>query len=293
MSDSRHVAVLGLGAMGHAFAANLVKSGFNVSVWNRSSGKADELVAQGAREAASPAEAVHEAAAVIAMLPDLAVTREVLLGGGAALAAMAPESVLIQMGTLGVTETDRLIHEVAEVRDDVTFIDAPVSGTKAPAEQGTVAILASGDRAAATVVDPIFEVLGKKTHWLGEAGQGARMKIVVNAWLVAMMQGIAETTQLAETLGFSSDDLWQVLDGGPLASPYVKVKLDMIASGDFDPQMALQWGLKDAGLALEAGGERGLPSLAQIRNLWADAVSDGRGEEDIAAIYDYLKAKRG
>lgn len=118
------------------------------------------------------------------------------------------------------------------------------------------------------------------------------MKIVVNAWLVSMMQGIAETAHLADTLGFTTDDLWQVLDGGPLATPYMKLKLDMIASGDFDPQMAMQWGLKDAGLALEAGDGKALPSLTQIRNLWSDAVSAGYGEEDIASIHAYLEKYR-
>lgn len=290
MSDSCSVAVLGLGAMGHAFAANLLKADFRVSVWNRSPGKADDLVANGARLADSAADAVNDAQAVIVMLPDLAVTRDVLLGDHGALAAMPKGAVLIQMGTLGVAETDRLIAEVGEIRDDIVFVDAPVSGTKTPAEQGTVAILASGDRdVAGAVVEPIFDVLGKKTQWLGEAGQGARMKVVVNAWLISMMHGIAETAQLAETLGFSTDDLWQTLEGGPLANPYTKLKLDMIASSDFDPQMALQWGLKDAGLALEAGGEQALPSLSNIRNLWSDAVSAGHGEEDIAAIHAYLE----
>ena len=293
MSDSRSVAVLGLGAMGHAFATNLLKADFEVTVWNRSADKAGDLVEAGARLADSPADAVAQAQAVILMLPDLAVTRDVLLGDSGALAAMPEGATLIQMGTLGVAETDRLIAEADDARDDIVFIDAPVSGTKAPAEQGKIAILTSGDRErAAAVVEPIFDVLGKQTHWLGQAGQGARMKIVVNAWLVSMMQGIAETAHLADTLGFTTDDLWQVLDGGPLATPYMKLKLDMIASGDFDPQMAMQWGLKDAGLALEAGDGKALPSLTQIRNLWSDAVSAGYGEEDIASIHAYLEKYR-
>lgn len=292
MSDSRSVAVLGLGAMGHAFAANLLKADFDVTVWNRSADKAEDLVEVGARLADSPADAVARAQAVILMLPDLAVTRDVLLGGGA-LAAMPASATLIQMGTLGVAETDRLIAETGDARDDVVFIDAPVSGTKAPAEQGKIAILASGDRErAGAVVEPIFDVLGKQTHWLGQAGQGARMKVVINAWLVSMMQAIAETAHLADTLGFEPEDIWQVLEGGPLATPYMKLKLDMIAGGDFDPQMAMQWGLKDAGLALEAGDDKALPSLAQIRNLWSDAVSAGYGEQDIAAIHAYLEKYR-
>ncbi len=293
MSDSRSVAVLGLGAMGHAFATNLLKADFEVTVWNRSADKAGDLVEAGARLADSPADAVAQAQAVILMLPDLAVTRDVLLGDSGALAAMPEGATLIQMGTLGVAETDRLIAEADDARDDVVFIDAPVSGTKAPAEQGKIAILASGDRErAGAVVEPIFDVLGKQTHWLGQAGQGARMKVVINAWLVSMMQAIAETAHLADTLGFEPEDIWQVLEGGPLATPYMKLKLDMIAGGDFDPQMAMQWGLKDAGLALEAGDDKALPSLAQIRNLWSDAVSAGYGEQDIAAIHAYLEKYR-
>lgn len=293
MSDSRSIAVLGLGAMGHAFAANLLQAGFDVAVWNRSPGKASGLVENGARFAESPADAVGQAQAIITMLPDLAVTRDVLLSDDGALAAMTEGAILIQMGTLGVAETDRLIAEVGDARSDVVFIDAPVSGTKAPAQQGKIAILASGDRdRAGTVVEPIFEVLGNKTQWLGQAGQGARMKVVINAWLISMMQGIAETAQLADTLGFTTDDLWQVLEGGPLATPYMKLKMDMIASGEFDPQMAMQWGLKDLGLALEAGDDKALPSLSHIRNLWFDAVNAGHGEQDIAAIYAFLETYR-
>ncbi|MGM8932550.1 NAD(P)-dependent oxidoreductase [Salinicola halophyticus] len=293
MSDSRSIAVLGLGAMGHAFAANLLQAGFDVAVWNRSPGKTSGLVENGARLAESPADAVGQAQAVITMLPDLAVTRDVLLSDDGALAAMTEGAILIQMGTLGVAETDRLIAEVGDARSDVVFIDAPVSGTKAPAQQGKIAILASGDRdRAGTVVEPIFEVLGNKTQWLGQAGQGARMKVVINAWLISMMQGIAETAQLADTLGFTTDDLWQVLEGGPLATPYMKLKMDMIANGEFDPQMAMQWGLKDLGLALEAGDDKALPSLSHIRNLWFDAVNAGHGEQDIAAIYAFLETYR-
>ncbi|MGQ7244513.1 NAD(P)-dependent oxidoreductase [Salinicola sp. V024] len=293
MSDSRSIAVLGLGAMGHAFAANLLQAGFDVAVWNRSPGKASGLVENGARLAESPADAVDQAQAVITMFPDLAVTRDVLLSDDGALVAMTEGAILIQMGTLGVAETDRLIAEVGDARSDVVFIDAPVSGTKAPAQQGKIAILASGDRdRAGTVVEPVFEVLGNKTQWLGQAGQGARMKVVINAWLISMMQGIAETAQLADTLGFTTDDLWQVLEGGPLATPYMKLKMDMIASGEFDPQMAMQWGLKDLGLALEAGDDKALPSLSHIRNLWFDAVNAGHGEQDIAAIYAFLETYR-
>nr|WP_280951210.1 NAD(P)-dependent oxidoreductase [Salinicola aestuarinus] len=292
MNREVSVAVLGLGAMGHAFADNLVAAGYRVSVWNRSPGKASDLVDKGARLANSPAEAVAGCQAVITMLPDLDVTREVLMGHDGALGAMSSEAVLIQMGTLGVVETERLIDGVAAARGDVVFIDAPVSGTKAPAQQGSVSVLASGDRErAGSLVEPIFDVLGAQTHWLGEAGQGARMKVVVNAWLIAMMQGIAETARLADTQGIAPETLWSVLEGGPLAVPYMKGKLDAISGENFDPQMALQWGLKDAGLALEAGRNTALPSLSQIRNLWADAVDDGYAEQDIAAIYAYLKQR--
>lgn len=284
------VAVLGMGAMGSAFAENLCAAGCSVRVWNRSRDKAEPLADHGATVCDTAAEAARGVDVLITMVPDIEAVNTVLFTEDeGALAGLPEGAVLAQMGTLGVPETDDLIERVHRHRSDVVFIDAPVSGTKAPAEQGSVTVLASGDRQAAEDrVQPVFDAIGKATHWLGKAGEGSRMKIVVNAWLVATMQGVAETAVLARRLGFDTADLWRVLDGGPLANPYVENKLTMIGADDFSPQMALKWGLKDAALALEAGDTEQMPALAETHRIWQQADEAGFSDEDIAVISRYL-----
>ena len=291
MSHDTTVAVLGLGAMGHAFAANLLNNDLPVRVWNRTHSRGDDLAKRGALNANSAVEAASGARFVITMLPDFDTTHDVLLGEGNALEHLPEKGVVIQMGTIGVAQTESLIEGVKRARPDVVFIDAPVSGTKAPAEQATISILASGDQQAADGIETVFNAISKRVVWLGEAGRGSRMKLVVNAWLIHMMQGIAESARLAGTLGFSTDEFWSVLDGGPLAAPYVKAKLDKIGNDEYSAQMALAWGLKDARLALEAAGETNLPGLVRISDIWRDAVDAGLGEQDIAAVHDYLRRR--
>lgn len=282
------VAVLGLGAMGHAFATNLLKEGFRLQVWNRTRTRALDLERDGARVGTSPRDAVLGARVVLTMLADAEATEAVLLGDDGALNTMAQGGVLLQMGTIGVEATDRLIAAVREQRPDVIFIDAPVSGTKAPAEQGQVLVLASGDRVAAPEVEAVLDAIGKATRWLGPAGTASRMKVAINAWLAAMTQGLAESARLAEALGIDIDTFWSVLDGGPLASPFAKMKLDMMKRGDFQPQFALALGAKDIRLALQAAGDLELPALQQISAFWSEAAEAGGGGEDIAAVYRFL-----
>ncbi|MHA6311256.1 NAD(P)-dependent oxidoreductase [Pantoea sp. S-LA4] len=287
MSQQPEVAVLGLGAMGHAFAANLLKKGFKVHGWNRTRARGEDLLEAGLQLADSPAVAVAQADVVIAMLSDGETTEQVLQQS---LDAFKSGAILCQMGTIGVEKTDALIALFADARSDMLFIDAPVSGTKAPAENGQILVLASGDRSRAAAAETVFAAIGKGTQWLGEAGKSSRMKLVINSWLIGMMQSLAESTQLAAQFGFSTDDLWQVLEGGPLAAPYAKMKLAMIASDDYTPQMNLVWALKDARLALEAS-DTPLPALANIADVWQQAVDDGLGEQDLAVVYRYLKAQ--
>ncbi|HAU5564813.1 TPA: NAD(P)-dependent oxidoreductase [Serratia fonticola] len=286
MSQQPVVAVLGLGAMGHAFAANLLKKDFVVRGWNRTRAKGEDLLDAGLQLSDSAAQAVEGADVVIAMLSDGDTTRQTLTEASSALKQGA---TVCQMGTIGVEATDALIADLQHARPDVLFIDAPVSGTKAPAENAQILVMASGDQSKAQAAEQVFAAIGKGTQWLGEAGASSRMKLVVNSWLIGLMQSLAESTRLAEQFGFSTDDLWNVLDGGPLAAPYAKMKLGMIASGDFTPQMHLVWALKDAKLALDAAGDSKLPALENIVDVWQQAVDAGYGEQDLAAVYQYLK----
>jgi 3-hydroxyisobutyrate dehydrogenase len=286
MTEKTTVAVLGLGAMGHAFASNLLKHGFPTRVWNRHRARAESL--SGAQICDTPRQAAEGAGAVITMLPDGKITESVLVGAHGALASLPYGATIAQMGTIGVESTMHLARLIPSIRPDIAFIDAPVSGTKGPAEQARIRILASGDQAAVSALELVFAAIASHTQWLGVVGAGSRMKLVVNAWLISMMQGLAEATRLAETLGFTTDDFWSALEGGPLGPPYAKVKLDMIKDGRFEAQMALAWGLKDADLALEAAKEIQMPALERIREVWADAVEAGLGGLDIAAVYSRL-----
>ncbi|MFK8257314.1 NAD(P)-dependent oxidoreductase [Erwinia sp. AnSW2-5] len=285
MNQHPSVAVLGLGAMGHAFAANLLKKSFHVSGWNRTRARGEDLIAAGLILCDTPEHAVADAEVIIVMLSDGDTT---LATCAQILSLLKPGAVLCQMGTIGVDATQQLIDSIHQQRPDVVLLDAPVSGTKAPAEQAQILVLASGDRQRATAIEPVFAAISKGAKWLGEAGAGSKMKLVANAWLVSVMQGVAESTQLAQQFGFTPDDFWQVLDGGPLAAPYVKGKLAMIAAGEYPAQMQLTWALKDARLALDAAGDRPMPVLHTIATQWQGAVDAGYGDKDLSVVYRYL-----
>ncbi|WP_158781496.1 NAD(P)-dependent oxidoreductase [Pantoea sp. BAV 3049] len=288
MNKRPSVAVLGLGAMGHAFAANLLKNGFTTYGWNRTKARGEDLQSAGLQLADSPEEAVKQADVVIAMLADAATTESVLKQMQSSLKQGA---IVVQMGTIGVESTEKLIATFAGQRADIVFLDAPVSGTKAPAENAQIVILASGDREKSKAIEPVFAAISKGTKWLGEAGASSRMKLVVNSWLISMVQGLSESTRLAKEFGFSPEEFWNVLEGGPLAVPYVKGKLDMISGGQYDPQMQLTWALKDVNLALAAAPESELPGLTLISDVWQDAVDKGYGEKDLSVVYRYLSEK--
>jgi len=292
MSQQPSVAVIGLGAMGHAFAANLLKKGFDTHVWNRTASRSEALVSAGAKQGKTPRETVEGVDVVITMLSDGATTQAVFEGDNGLLVGLKQGAIVAQMGTLGVDATEALITLLKNHRPDVVFFDAPVSGTKTPAENAQIVVLASGDRAAGPAIEPVFAAISKGVKWLGEAGRASKMKLVVNAWLISMMEGIAESAQLAEELGFTTDDLWDVLDGGPLAPPYIKVKMDMFKSGDYTPQMHLTWALKDINLALKAGEKRQLPIMKRISETWQSAVDAGYGEQDLSVVYRYLGDKK-
>ncbi|MBT0726468.1 NAD(P)-dependent oxidoreductase [Rosenbergiella australiborealis] len=279
------VAVLGLGAIGHAFAVNLAKKSFNLRAWNRSEEKGSDLVQYGATVSKTPAQAVEGSQAVILMLANAEITLDVVTQ---TLASLDNNAIVIQMGTIGIDATQQLNKLLQEKRPDVTFIDAPVSGTKQPAEMAQIAILASGNPDAQPVVAPVFDAIGKVTHWLGDVGAGSAMKLVVNSWLIGMVQSLAESQCLASQLGFTPETLWSVLEGGPLAAPYAKNKLAMISEGTFTPQMQLKWALKDAKLAATAGEAGQTPNLQSITEIWQSAVDAGFGEKDLSVIAQYL-----
>jgi 3-hydroxyisobutyrate dehydrogenase len=267
------VAVLGTGIMGAPMARNLAAAGHEVRAWNRSPEKAEGI--EGVQPAAGIAEAVRGADAVVTMLSDAdaveAVVRE-------ALPAMEG-SVLIQTSTIGPEATARLAGEVG------AFVDAPVLGTKQPAEQGKLVVLASGPEELRERVQPVFDAVGGKTLWLGEAGAGSRLKLVVNTWLLSLTEGLAEAIALAESLDVDPQTFLDTIDGGPVGSPYANVKGKLMIDGDFPPSFPLELALKDVRLALAAAEERGLRlgALAAVAEQMQRAVEAGHGQADMAA----------
>jgi 3-hydroxyisobutyrate dehydrogenase len=276
------VAVIGAGIMGSAMARNLVAAGIDTRVWDRSASASGPLGDAGAVVAASAPDAVKDAGVVITMLPTADVLASVIFDGGVA-DMFANGCIWVQMGTIGVDATLHTRDRLAEGRPDVMFVDAPVSGSKGPAEQGQLLILASGPPAAADVLRPVFDVLGRKTVWLGEAGKGSQMKLVVNAYMSILIEGVAETLELADRLDIGHRQLTEVIEGGPLDAPIADAKLHKMDQHDFAAEFPLEWALKDVDLAIGAAHGDTLPLLAALSTQWRAAVAAGHGRQDVSA----------
>jgi 3-hydroxyisobutyrate dehydrogenase len=276
------VAVIGAGIMGSAMARNLAAAGLTTRVWDRAASATGPLADAGAVVAASARDAVRDAAVVITMLPTADVVESVIFDGQVA-EAFADGSVWAQMGTIGVEATLRIRDRLAAQRPDITFVDAPVSGSKGPAEQGQLLILASGPAGAADAVRPVFDAIGRKTVWLGEVGHGSQVKLVVNAYLSLLIEGVAETMELADRLGISHQQLAEVIEGGPLDAPLADAKFHKMDRGDFAAEFPLEWALKDVDLVIGAAGGQAPPLLAALSGQWHAAVAAGYGRQDISA----------
>src|ERR1700728_3006217 len=282
-SDARTtVTVIGAGIMGSAMTRNLVAAGLNTRVWDGSPAATAPLAVAGGVAAPSARAAVQDADVVITMLSTADAVESVIFDGG--VADTFPDGcVWAQMGTIGVEATRRIRDRLAAQRPSVMFVDAPVSGSKGPAEQGQLLILASGPAAAADRVSPVFDILGRKTVWLGRAGQGSVVKLVVNAYMSILIEGVAETMELADRLGIGHQELAEVIAGGPLDAPIADAKLHKMDRGDYAPEFPLEWALKDVDLAISAAGGPAPPLLAALSGQWHAAVAAGHGRPDISA----------
>jgi 3-hydroxyisobutyrate dehydrogenase len=280
-SDRDAIAVLGTGIMGSGIARNLLAAGFPVRVWNRSREKAEPLAAAGAEIAPSPAEAAVDADILVTMLSDADSLADVMSDGP----LEAGPSVWVQMSTVGVEGTERLSRLAAE--HEVAFVDAPVLGTRQPAEEGQLRVLASGPDEALDRCQPLFDAVGSKTLRLGPAGQGSRLKLVTNVWVLTLAEGVAEALALAEGLGADPATFLDAIADGPLDSPYAKTKAKAMIEREFPPSFPLRWASKDAELIRAAAGSAGLelPLVEGIAEALARGVQAGHGDEDLAATF--------
>jgi 3-hydroxyisobutyrate dehydrogenase len=199
------------------------------------------------------------------------------------LAALAPGAILVQMSTIGVAGIERVAAIVAAERPDVILLDAPVSGSKDPAERGQLTIFASGPDDARQRGTPLFDALGQRTIWVGDVGTGTRLKLVANTWLAFAAEAVAASVALAHGLGLETERVVAALEGNPLMSPWQDAKLHRVAKGEFSAEFALSLALKDVRLAQEAADGR-LGALACLADEWQQAVDHGLGHQDVTVV---------
>jgi len=285
------VAVLGIGTMGHGMAISALRAGIPTIVWNREPETTRDLAALGAEVAESAADAARRAAIVVTMVTDADAVVSIA-GDQGMLAALSPGAIWVQMSTIGVTGIERVAAMVADQRPDVTLVDAPVSGSKEPAERGQLTVFASGPDEVRSRVAPLFDALGQRTIWVGAVGAGSGVKLVNNTWLAFAAEGVSASVALARRLGLETETVLDVLGGGPLMSPWQAAKLQRIAKDDFSAQFALSLALKDVHLALQAAGNR-LAPLACLADEWQQVVDHGLGGEDLTVVTRALEQEEG
>jgi 3-hydroxyisobutyrate dehydrogenase len=277
-----HVAVIGAGTMGGAMTTRLLAEGFSVDVWSRTATSTTSLVDQGATSFANVSDAVARADVVLTMLPTADITVDVMFEAKG-LASMRQNSIWVQMATIGTGATQSLVERALAVRPDVTFIDAPVSGSRGPAESGQLLILASGEVSRAPLLEGVFDAIGKRTLWLGPVGTGSQMKLILNTWLAFQIEGAAEAASLAHRMHVNPSTLLDALHGSPLASPYAVSKLERIIDLDFRPDFSLDWALKDLELVGTDVGVDAAPIAAAIALRWRHLVAIGASGLDVSA----------
>lgn len=266
--------------MGAPMTRNILDAGLPVRVWNRSMHKTEPLAAAGARVAATPAEAVRAADIVVTMLADAAAVRETI-------ESALPEltGVWVQASTIGTAATEELIGLARQHR--VPYLDAPMLGTKQPAEQGELVVLESGAAADCAAAGPVFDAIGQRTiHVSDQPGEASKLKLVVNNWVLALTNATAETVALARTLNLDPQLFLDAISGGGMDVPYAHAKGGAMINGEYPVSFPLSLAAKDARLVLEAAADRVAMdgTKAALAHLEA-AAHDGHGDEDMGAVY--------
>lgn len=277
-----NVAVLGTGTMGRGMAGSLLREGFAVTVWNRTSSRADDLRGAGAQVAGDPAQAVAEADVVITMLFDEGAVRAV---AEQMLPAMRRGAVWVQSATVGPTGARRLAELAAA--HGVPTIDAPVLGTRKPAEDGTLVVLAAGPVDAGSLAQPVLDAIGSRTVWAGSGpGEASALKLAANAWVATITAATAQSLALSEALGLDPRLFLSAIDGTASDSPYAHVKGDAMLTGALDPQFALDGLRKDLGLIRDEARAVGapLPVVPAVLAAYDAAADLVGGDKDIAGV---------
>ncbi|MEV8239851.1 NAD(P)-dependent oxidoreductase [Microbacterium testaceum] len=290
--NGRTVGFIGLGIMGVPMATNLVRAGFDVVVWARTAGPVDELIAAGARSAPDAAGVFEAAETVVLMMRDEAGSDAVLSRGADGFGERVADHTVVQMGTFSPEYSVRLAAEVEA--SGGRYVEAPVSGSRIPAENATLVGLLAGPAEALGHVAPVVESMCAQTFRCGDIPAALTMKLVVNTFLITMVTGLAETFHVAECVGADTAVLRDVLAASPMASAVSRGKADKVVDQDFSPQAAIADVLKNAhlaeGVARAAGASH--PLLIASRALYEEAVVAGNGQLDMIGVVTALSDHR-
>lgn len=254
-----------------------------MTAWNRTEEKARPLAEHGVTVAADPAAAVSDADVVVTMLFDTDAVAEVM---AVALPAMRSAAVWVQSSTVGIDGVASLAELAAQ--HDIAFLDAPVLGTRQPAEEGKLIVLVGGRASLRDTVAPVFDAIGSRTVWVGEEpGAGHRLKLVANSWVLSVTAAAAQGVALATDLGLDPRQFFDVIGGGPLDSAYAQLKGRMMIERDFTPAFPLSGAAKDAGLILAAMRAAGtdVQLMDALLRMFGAADVAGHGAEDMAAVF--------
>ena len=291
MADAPRITLLGTGTMGVGMAHSMLRAGLPLTVWNRHVETARPLADDGATVAEDLTAAVRDADVVVTMLFDEGAVADVI---ERASGAMRKDAVWVQSATVGRDGIARLAR-LAE-QHGLTMVDAPMVGTKQPAEDGKLTVLAAGPARAHDVVQPVFDAIGAKTVWLGdEPGAASAMKLVANSWVAMLTAGTAQGVQQARAFGLDPARFLETIAGGAADSPYLQAKGRAILEERFDPQFGLDGLLKDLRLIRAASADAGVPTTVvdALVAAFEQASDAGHGGEDIAAVVTSFQPPAG
>jgi len=287
------VGFIGLGAMGAPMAENVSDAGYPLVVYNRTRSRTDPFAERGETVADSPREVASEADVVVVMVTDDEALEAVLEGEAGVLTGLTEGTIVLQMSTVTPAATEAAAEAVREAGG--RYVDAPVSGTVGPAEEGTLTVLAAGPEDLLGEVEGILSAIGEPIVDCGAIGDGARMKLFVNLLLGDMMGAFAEAVAFGTAEGLSYDDMLTVVEAGAVDSPLFSIKGENIAADDFEPRFPVDLQFKDLRYAVEAANEEGvpLPQTAAARETFSAASGMGHGGEDMAAVVKFFETVAG
>lgn len=293
MDKSKTVGFIGLGTMGAPMAWNIHKAGYELTVFNRSKDKTEPFSKQNITVRESPREIAEQSDIIITMVTDDDALIDVMLGYQGVLSGLKENAVVINMSTVSRSATQEIADAVK--LEDGQFIEAPVSGTKKPAEDGTLTVLAGGDASLIDELEPLFKTMGNNIIHCGEIGQGTDMKLTINLLLGGMMQVFSETLVFGKKLGLDVHKILKNIKSGPLSSPLFNIKGQLILKNNFEKNFPVDLLLKDLNLVLDAAQKNDvyLPVISATREAVNGSKALGHGDEDMAAVIKLLEKVTG